>query len=113
MRKLVLRIVGAIFIGVALLVFAKFPLRGLFNPSRGFNGFFLAMGILSFAAADLGGDNARWFDFSLGIILAVLSLTSAGAWLAGSTSVYVGTIFFTGLTAILILAAAHRLRSKQ
>ncbi len=109
MRKLVIRSVGAVFIVAALLALGKLPLAGLFNPGISYNGFLLVMGLLAFAAAELGGEFGRWFDFMFGIILAVLCLTSAGAWYYGTSQVYVGTIFFTGVAAVVILYAGYQL----
>ena|SRR5687767_5013780 len=115
-RKSLLWLVGLLYIVIGLLGLASPVPAWFFVASKSYNIFLVIMGLMSLGAADLGGDEAKWFDLIFGLVLIVL--TAIGSWdllYRGGTPL--GHVLFNGLMAIILLYVGliinHRLKHQQ
>lgn len=116
LRNTLLIIVGMVYLALGLIGLAEPLIPGFFVVSKSYNLFLAFMGVLSLGAADLGGDEAKWFDFVFGLVL--IGLTILGAWdflYNGTTPL--GHVFLNALMSILLLYVGlvlnHRLKHQR
>jgi len=112
MRKLVLITIGILYLLIALLALAPGYSSWAYE-SVSYNLFLAVMGLMALGAADLGGDEAKWFDFAFGLLLIVLTFVGAVNFVHYGTG-SLANIIINGLAAILLLYPGiilhHRLR---
>lgn len=112
-RKSLLVFVGLVYIVLGLWALAlPFP-TWFFVEGKSYNIFLVVMGLMSLGAADLGGAEAKWFDFIFGLFLIIL--TVIGAWdLLYRSGTPFGHVLFNGFMAIVVLYVGlilnHRLK---
>ena|ERR1051326_3243869 len=114
MRKLILVVTGGLYLMVGLYGLVPGSVA-LVSSSKSYNLFLIVMGLLALGAADLGGVEAKWFDFAFGVALVVLTIVAAINLVHFGTGT-AGNIFLNAIGAVALLYLGlivnHRLKQE-